>query len=144
MATPYIMPLGFIDRLTEDGATFTLSNPEDSLSLLPNTPVTIWRYSPEQLVLAKIRGLLSALGYVTARFRTVESVTDVRWPEREEILRERTPVYLALKDTFEPDHGRMLNQEQANRMQSIAPKYRKLKSGDPQSEAHSHGVDEDK
>lgn len=40
MATPYIMPLGFIDRPTETGATFILTNPEDSVSLKHNTPIT--------------------------------------------------------------------------------------------------------
>ena len=142
MARPYITPLGFIERLTEDGATFTLSNPEDSLTLQSNTPVTVWRYSPEQLALAKIRGLINAVGYVTATFRTVESWIDPKWPEDDEVLRERTPVYLALEGTFEPDPSRMLTQDQVDRMQSIVSKYRSLKSGDPRNKAESHGLDE--
>ena len=141
MARPYIAPLGFIECLTEDGATFTLSTPKDSLILQSNTPVTVWRYSPEQLALAKIRGVISAVGYVTATFRIVESAIDPRWPE-EEILREKTPVYLALEGTFEPDPGRMLTREHANAIQSISPKYRKLRSGDPRNEAESHRADE--
>ena len=144
MATPYIMPLGFIDRPTEDGAILTLSNPEDSLSLRSDTPVTVWRYSPEQLALAKMRGLISAVGYVTATFRTVEFQIDPRWPEDEEILRQRTPVYLALEATFEPDPGRMLTREQAERMRNAAAQYRKLRSGDPQDEENRHRLDEDK
>ena len=76
MARPYIAPLGFIESITEDGATFTLSNPQDSATLKSNTPVTVWRYSPEQLALAKIRGIISAVGYVTATFNTVESLID--------------------------------------------------------------------
>ena len=142
MAKLYIAPFGFIERLTEDGATFTLTNPKDSLDLRYNTPVTVWRYSPEQLALAKIRGLISAVGYVTATFRTVESLIDLRWPEDDEVLRERTPVYLALEGTFEPDPGRMLTQKQADTMQSISPEYRKLRSGGLRNEAESHGVDE--
>ena len=78
MTTPYIIPLGFIDRTTEEGTTFLLTNPEDSLGLKLGTPVTVWRYSPEQLALTKIRGLVSAVRYVTAIFRTVESVIDPR------------------------------------------------------------------
>ena len=144
MVRPYIAPLGFIKQLTDDGATFTLSNPEDSLNLLPNTPISVWRYSAEQLALAKIRGVVSTVGYVTAAFKAIESHIDPRWPEDEEILREKTPVYLALEDSFEPDPGRMLTQEQVNAMQSITRKYRKLRSGDPGSEAESHGADEDK
>ena len=68
MARPYIAPFGFIKQITDDGATFTLSNPEDSLSLLPNTPISVWRYSAEQLAFAKIRGVVSTVGYVTAAF----------------------------------------------------------------------------
>ncbi len=45
MAVPYIMPLGFIDQPNETGATFILTNPEDSLGLRPGTPVTVWRYA---------------------------------------------------------------------------------------------------
>ena len=143
MARPYIAPFGFIERLTEDGAIFTLSNPEDSLSLRSNTPVTVWRYFPEQLALAKMRGRISAVGYVTATFRTVEFQIDPRCPEDEEILRERTPVYLALGATFEPDPGRMLTREQAEAMRNAAAQYRKLRSGDPQDEENRHHLDED-
>ena len=142
MARPYIAPLGFIESFTEDGATFTLSNPQDSLILQSNTPVTVWRYSPEQLALTKIRGLISAVGYVTATFNTVESLIDPRWPEDEEVLRERAPVYLALECTFEPDPRRMLTREQSDTIQTNSLRYRKLRSGDPRNEAESHGADE--
>ena len=71
MAVPYIMPLGFIDQPTKDGATFILTNPEDSLGLRPGTPVTVWRYSPELLAVAKLRGAVSDVGYTTATFTTI-------------------------------------------------------------------------
>ena len=141
MATPYIMPLGFIDRPTGDGAIIMLTNPQDSLRT--DTPITVWRYSPEQLALAKMRGRISAVGYVTATFRTVEFQIDPRWPEDEEILRERTPVYLALGATFEPDPGRMLTREQAETMQNAAAQYRKLRSGDPKDAENRHHLNED-
>ena len=144
MARPYIMPLGFIDRTTDNGAVFVLNDPGDSAELKPGTPVTVWRYSPDQLALAKIRGLISNIGYVTARFRTVESIMDDRWPGEEEVLRKRTPVYLALEDSFEPDPGRMLTQEQADRMERITQSYRILRSGRAQSQGRAHGVEEDK
>ena len=142
MAKPYISPFGFIKQVTEEGAVFTLSNPEDSTELRTNTNVTVWRYSPGQLALAKIRGRITAVGYVTARFKIVESTIDPRWPEDEQVLRERTPVYLALENTFEPDPGRMLTQEQADSLQSIARQYRKLRSGSPSEESEGHGADE--
>ncbi len=143
MARPYIAPFGFIERLTGDGATFTLSKPNDSPDLLPNTPITVWRYSPEQLALAKIRGFISTVGYVTATFTTVEFQIDPRWPENEEILREKTPVYIALENSFEPDPGRMLTQEQANTMQNVARNYRNLRSGGPKDRASSDDPEQD-
>ena len=48
MTKPYIPPIGFITQTTDDGAAFTLSNAEDSVNLSRGTPVTVWRYSPEQ------------------------------------------------------------------------------------------------
>ncbi len=94
MATPYIMPLGFIYRPTEDGAIITLTDPRDSLGLKLATPVTIWRYSQGQLATAKIRGQVTAVGYMTATFKTVESRIDPRWPTSRQLLRPKTPVYL--------------------------------------------------
>ena len=143
MARAYIAPFGFIKQATEDGAIFTLSNVQDSANLSQGAPVTVWRYSPEHLALAKIRGLITAVGYVTATFRTVQSTIDPRWPEEEQILRDRTPVYLALEGTFEPHPGRMLTQEKVNRLRSFGLQYRNLKGGDPQGEARNHGVDEE-
>ena len=143
MAKPYIIPIGFIDRTTDNRTIFLLNNPEDSLGLKLDTPVTVWRHSPEQLALAKVRGVISAVGHVTATFRTVESIIDARWPE-EEILREKPPVYLALENSFEPDPSRMLTQDQVDHMQSIVSKNRGLKSGDTQNEAHRHGGGEKK
>ena len=143
MATPYIAPFGFITQTTQDGAIFILSNAQDSANLSPGTPVTVWRYSPEHLALAKIRGLITAVGYVTATFRTVESTIDPRWPEEEQILRDKTSVYLALEGTFEPHPGRMLTQEKANRLRSFGQQYRNLRGGHRQGEARDHGVDEE-
>ena len=142
MAKRYILPLGFIKHLTEGSVTFTLSNADESANLRRDTPVTLWQYSPEHLALAKIRGVISSVGYVTATFKTVESELDSRWPKDEEILRERTPVYLALEDSFEPDPARMLTQEQADRMHSFGQQYRRLRSGDPQGEEPNHPVGE--
>ena len=39
MATQYLNPLGFIDKLTETGATLILTNPKDSEGLAPGTPL---------------------------------------------------------------------------------------------------------
>ena len=126
MATPYIMPLGFIHHRTGDGAIIMLTNPEDSWTLQLGTPVTVWRYSRRRLAAAKSRGSISAVGYVTATFITVESHTDPRWPEDEPLLRPKTPVYLAEPDSFEPDPSRMLTQQQAEAMQGLAELHARL------------------
>ena len=126
MAVPYILPLGFIDQPTEDGATFILTNPEDSLGLRPGTPVTVWRYSPELLAVAKLRGAVSDVGYTTATFTTIQTQTDPRWTQDLPIIRPAAPVFLALADSFEPDPERKLTQEQAESMRQIAQRYAEL------------------
>ena len=95
MATPHIIPLGFIHRRTEAGAIIMLTNAEDSRTLKLETPVTLWRYSPGWLAVAKVRGKISAVGYVTATFEIVESQIDPKWPVDQEIIRPRVPVYVA-------------------------------------------------
>ena len=77
MTRPYIVLFGFTKRVTEDGAVFTLSNAQESANLRPNTPIVVWRYSPEHLALAKIQGLISAVGYATATFKVVKSAIDL-------------------------------------------------------------------
>ena len=126
MATPYIMPMGFIDRPTQEGAVITLTNPEDSLGLQLGTPITVWRYSPELLALGRIRGSISAVGYTTATFDTVETRNDSRWPEDLPIIRPASPVFRALPDSFEPDPDRRLTQDQAETMRRIAQRYAEL------------------
>ena len=126
MTRPYINPLGFIDRPTEDGAVIILTNPEDSLSLRLPTPITVWRYSPELLAIGKLRGSISTVGYTTATFTTIETLTDPRWPDDLPIIRTAAPVFLALGDSFEPDPDRKLTQEQAEAMRRIARRYAEL------------------
>ena len=96
MAQPYINPLGFIDRPTQDGAVIILTNPEESLGLRPGTPITVWRYSPEHLALGKLRGRITTIGYTTATFVTEETEKGPRWPD-EDLVRPAAPVFLALE-----------------------------------------------
>ncbi len=126
MATPYIMPLGFVDRPTDTGATFILTNPEDSLCLNTNTPITVWRYSPEHLAIGRLRGHVKAIGYTTAAFTTVEHSNDPRWPEDLPIVRPAAPVFLALEGSFEPDPERKLTPDQAEAMRRLALRYADL------------------
>ena len=41
MPEPRLLPLGFIDRTTDDGAIIMLTNPSESRNILPETPVTL-------------------------------------------------------------------------------------------------------
>ena len=126
MPRQYLNPLGFIDKPTETGATFILTDPEDSRNLEPGTPVTIWRYSRELLALDRIRGEITRVGYTTAVFTVTGRETADRWPKNQAALRENTPVYLALKDSFEPDMRRMLSPEQAASMAKHLQRYAEL------------------
>ena len=127
MARPYILPLGFIDRAAENGTVFHLANPDDARTIGPGTPVTVWRYSPEHLALAKLYGKVTDVGYTTATFITAQTETDPRWPGGVPIIRKNTPVYLALDNSFEPDQSRMLTQNQADTLRNLSQKYRSLR-----------------
>ena len=122
---PTSTPLGFIDRPTQNGAIIILTNPEESLSLRPDTPIAVWRYSPEHLALGKLRGRITTIGYTTATFVTEETEKGPRWPD-EDLVRAAAPVFLALEGTFEPDPSRKLTQEQAEAMRRIAQRYAEL------------------
>ena len=120
---PYINPLGFIHRLTLGGIRFLLTDPGDSRNLKVGTPVTITQPSSDGLSLAKIRGEIISVGYVTATLTITETILDEGWPQNEETIREKTPVYLAKENSFEPDPSRMLTAEQAERITEISRKY---------------------
>ena len=105
MIPQYLNPLGFVDKPNETGATFILTNPKESKTLEPGTPVTIWRYSRGLLALDRIQGEITRVGYTTAVFTITGRETDPRWPEDQEILREKTPVYLGLKDSLSQADG---------------------------------------
>ena len=126
MAAPYIMPLGFIDRTTNEGTAFLLTNPADSLGIKLGTPVTVWRYLQEHLALAKLRGNITAVGYTTATFTTSDYSTDPRWPDEEPILAPTSPVFLALEESYDPDPARKITPEKAEAFQRYAKRYAEL------------------
>ena len=126
MPTQYIMPLGFIDQSTETGGTFILANQDDALSLRTDTHITVWRFSPEHLALAKLRGYVNAIEQDTAVFTTIESQMDPRWPANLPVLRLTAPVYLALENSFEPDPERRLTPDRAEALRRLADWYAEL------------------
>ena len=126
MAKPYIMPIGFIDRTTDDGVIMMLTNPSDSLSLKLETPVTIRRSARDGQSEAKVRGRITGVGHTTATFSIVESQLDPDWPADQAIMLKDTPVYLALPSTFEPDPSRTVTREQADSLKKLARRYSEL------------------
>ena len=121
--TPYINPLGFIDQRTRRGVRFLLTNPADSLTLKVGIPVTISQPSNDGLALARIRGEIVAIGYLTATFTITETILDESWPQSEETARDKAPVYLAKENSFEPDPSRMLTAEQVERLRDLSREY---------------------
>ena len=127
MAAPRILPLGFIDRTTDDGAIIMLTTPSDSHNLRSETPVTLRRRSTgTPTATSRVRGLITSVGYVTATFRVVETQTDPNWPGSEQILRRDTPVYQALPGSFTFDPSRALTEEQAVALSRLAARYRDI------------------
>ncbi len=106
-----ILPLGFTLQATTEAIVMLLTDPRESKTLKPGTPVTIWRYSAGNLALGKARGTITEVGYATAKFVISETETDPRWPEDQDVIRPRTPVFLAMEGTFEPDLSRTLTEE---------------------------------
>ena len=121
MAEKRILPLGFIDRTTDDGAIIMLTKPSESHTIWLETPVTLHsRSAGEPLATARARGFITAVGYVTATCKIVETRMDAKWPRDEPVLRRGTPVYQALAGSFVPDPARTLSEEQAEDLGRLA------------------------
>ena len=127
MAAPRILPLGFIDRTTNGDAIIMLTRPSDSHDLRPETPVTLRSRSTRKTpAMARVRGLITSVGYVTATFKVVEINTTSDWPDGEQVLRKGIPVYQALADSFRPDPARTLSKAQADSLSRLAARYREI------------------
>ena len=124
MAKKRILPLGFIDRATDDGAIIMLTKPSESHTIRPETPVTLQaRSAGEPRATARARGLITRVGYVTATFKTIQTRMNTKWPRDEEVLRRGTPVYQALPGSFVPDPARTISEEQAEDLSRLATRY---------------------
>ena len=136
MAEKRILPLGFIDRTTGDGAIIMLTRPSESHTIWPETPVTLQSRSAEEpRATASARGLITLVGYVTATCKIVETRMDSGWPQDEPVLRRGIPVYQALAGSFVPDPARTISEEQAEGLRRLAARYRSItRPGSPQPE----------
>ena len=118
-----ILPLGFTIQATHEATVMLLTDPRESNTLKPGTPVTAWRYSAGHLALGKAKGTIIEVGYATAKFVISDTETDPRWPEDQDVIRPKTPVFLAVEDTFEPDPSRILTDELAQGIRRRAARH---------------------
>ena len=127
MPQPRLLPLGFIDRTTDDGAIIMLTRPSESHNIRPETPVTLRARNTGAIrAMARVRGVITAVGYVTATFKAVETNKTPTWPQDQPVLRRGLPVYQALPDSFKPDPARTLTPEQAASLDRLASRYREI------------------
>lgn len=127
MAENRILPLGFIDRITDEGAVMWLTTPSESSKLGRETTVTLTSRSigPPNAT-ATARGIITAVGYVTATFKTVEIQMAPNWPQNETVLRKGLPVYEAIPGTFIPDPARTLSKEHEDSLRRLTARYREI------------------
>ena len=107
MEQTIIMPVGVIEESTATAATFRLTPQGRSLALEPGAPVTVWRYHPERLAMAKFAGRIIQVDQESATFTVLRAEVDERWPLETTPLGPGAPVYLAQSGSFEPDITRM-------------------------------------
>ena len=75
---------------------------------------------------ARVRGVITSVGYVTATFKAVETREHPNWPQEQPVLQRGTPVYQALPDSFQPDPARTMTEEQADGLSKLAARYRAI------------------
>ena len=127
MAARRILPLGFIDRTTNDGAIIMLTRPSESRDIQYDTPVTLRvRSTGATRATAKVRGVITSVGYLTATFKTVETRKTTNWPQDQPVLQRGLPVYQALPNSFNLDPARTLSKEQSESLSRIAARYRAI------------------
>ena len=98
-----VMPIGIIEETAPTGATFRLTPQGQQAELKTDAQVTVWRYHPEQLAMAKYAGRITRIGDETATFSLLRVEVDERWPPEINPLEPGAPVYLAQRGSFEPD-----------------------------------------
>ena len=127
MAARRILPLGFIDRTTDDGAIIMLTRPSESRDIQYDTPVTLRvRSTGATRATARVRGVITSVGYLTATFKTVETRKTTNWPQDQPVLQRGLPVYQALPESFNPDPARTLSKEQSESLSRIAARYQAI------------------
>lgn len=106
MKQTIVMPIGIIEEPAPAGATFRLTPQGQEAGIGTDTQVTVWRYHPGQLAMAKYAGRITRVDDETATFSILRAEVDERWPAEINPLEPGAPVYLAHRGSFEPDVAR--------------------------------------
>ena len=101
-----VMPIGIIEEPAPAGAIFRLTPQGQEAGLSTDNQVTVWRYHPGQLAMAKYAGRITRVDDTTATFSILRAEVDERWPAEINPLEPGAPVYLAQRGSFEPDIAR--------------------------------------
>ena len=106
MEQTIVMPIGIIEEPSVMGATFRLTPQGQEAGLDADAHVTVWRYHPARLAMAKYAGRITQVGDATATFTILRAEVDERWPAEISPLEPGAPVYLAQRGSFEPETTR--------------------------------------
>ena len=128
MTKKRILPLGFIDRATDDGAIIMLTEPSESHTIRPETPVTLQaRSTGEPRATARARGLITRVGYVTATCKIIETRMTSKWPRgRGESCAGEPQSTRPWPGSFVTDPARTISQEKAEDLSRLATRYRDI------------------
>ena len=86
MAELPLEPIGFITQRLQNGATFTLANPENSGIIAEGDHVTVWTYNVEHTATVKVLGHVTAVNDGVAAFAILRTELDATWPADRDIL----------------------------------------------------------
>lgn len=103
MATPPIMPVGFVRERTTEGVVLTLAQPGETHSLKTGDHVTVWSHIPEKNATARVLGIVTDVDDTIGTFTIMRTETEGPWPDDADPLGSDSPVYRAIKGTHQPD-----------------------------------------
>lgn len=117
------MPLGIIEAKTADGATFTMTRPDDHEHMAPGDSVTVWDIFTPLHALARYRGTITEVNETTAAFAIQDQEIDESWPATMDPISPGNAVYLAQPDSYTFDGTRVASFQELGQMQIKAAEF---------------------
>ena len=137
--TPVFMPIGIIDEATQDGGVFTFTRPQDHETLKPGDPVTVWNFHQDYEAMARVRGEITEVSRTTASYLITEYQVDPTWPTMIEPAGAGNPIYLAQRDSFNPDPSRKpSSQDEYDMLKEFAKQHQEATGIEPRGAAFIH------